>query len=654
MQTIRVLLVDDDQGFEVLTKNLLSRTSLNADLTWIADYDKAREAILQGGYDVCLLDHHLGGRSGLELLQVAQRHDVTMPIIMITGDEAANVDLESMQAGAADYIEKTTLNTRTLQRAITYAIERAQTHRALRASEERYRSLLTEAFDGILIADGEDHIVFANNKMSEMTGYAVDALPGMSLKALFKDSRRLLADLSSRGHLLESVLLRQDRGEVNVEISVNRLSNGETQLIIRDITLRKSALEERERNIERLEILHQVDDELSQILNINYVLSLALDATVRLSGADAGYIALLDSGKLTMAKALGHYAVASEENPFNLETPLVTKLIADSQPRLITDVTQDPDYIARDPSIKAKMLLPMMSYERMVGVINLETKRPERFSEEIFSFLMLIVARVAVAVENAQLYQISQDQLAELQELYEQVSKLEQIKTDMIRMASHDLRNPVGVVVGYVELLKRVFGGDDANQKMMDYVEMIDRSARRMKKIIEDILSLERIEKTIQDGIMDTVDLREVVEETFEDYKEQAAHKSQSFVVEVPPTILEVRGDYPQLREAVANLIGNAIKYTPNEGQVQVSVEYEAHHVVFKVVDSGYGIPENQQSKLFKPFFRANSKETEKIEGTGLGLHLIKNIVERHNGEIIFSSVYGEGSTFGFRLPLAN
>jgi signal transduction histidine kinase len=111
-----------------------------------------------------------------------------------------------------------------------------------------------------------------------------------------------------------------------------------------------------------------------------------------------------------------------------------------------------------------------------------------------------------------------------------------------------------------------------------------------------------------------------------------------------------VKGDIAQLREAMDNLIGNAIKYTPDKGSITVRLRVNGDSAIFEVKDSGIGIPKDQQARLFQPFFRVKSSETAKIEGTGLGLHLVKNIVERHQGKMRVHTVYGEGSTFGFEI----
>ena len=115
-----------------------------------------------------------------------------------------------------------------------------------------------------------------------------------------------------------------------------------------------------------------------------------------------------------------------------------------------------------------------------------------------------------------------------------------------------------------------------------------------------------------------------------------------------------MRGDLAQLYEAISNLIGNAIKYTPERGLIDVCLRKKDGLIIFDVRDNGFGIPEEHHERLFQPFYRAHTQETTGIEGTGLGLHLVKKIVERHRGKMIFRSTYGQGSTFGFSLPAAN
>jgi signal transduction histidine kinase len=171
-----------------------------------------------------------------------------------------------------------------------------------------------------------------------------------------------------------------------------------------------------------------------------------------------------------------------------------------------------------------------------------------------------------------------------------------------------------------------------------------------MLRITNSILSPERIEENAES--MQSIDLRRLVEESFLAHRDQAWQKRLTYEVALPEQPMSVNGDPAQLREALANLIVNAIKYTPEGGRVLVSLQQNHSRAVVNVEDTGYGIPPEQQEKLFQPFFRADMNETKHIDGTGLGLHLVKNIIERHFGKIHFKSIHGEGSTFGFDLLL--
>ncbi len=240
-----------------------------------------------------------------------------------------------------------------------------------------------------------------------------------------------------------------------------------------------------------------------------------------------------------------------------------------------------------------------------------------------------------------------------LQELYTQVSNLEQLKTDMIRLASHDLRNPIGIINGYVQLLQADLA-DVIGEEHMDFINQVGIAAIRMDEIATNILSLERIHQLAQSGYDEEVDLCTLAERAISDHHAHARERGLSLVLEVDKsdTLIFVKGDDKQLYEVLANYMTNAIKYTPSGGKITVRLGIAHGLVSLTVQDTGYGIPEDQQSKIFQPFFRAKSQATAHIDGVGLGLHLVKNIIARHKGTVIFESVYGSGSTFGFSLPL--
>ena len=411
----------------------------------------------------------------------------------------------------------------------------------------------------------------------------------------------------------------------------------------------RAALAARDTYIEQLTILRQVDDELSQITNSDRVLSLAIDAGMRLSGATAGFIGLMsdDSTHIEVSRVIGKTPTVSPGDNLR-DIPLFDRILETGEAHLIKDTRLVKDTRAFSPATRAQMLIPLLSHEQVLGLLCLESDRNDRFTEDSFDFIKLIASRIAVAVDNAMLYRISQQQLEELQLLYNRLSQLEQLKSDMIRMAAHDLRNPISVIRGYVQLLGRV----KDPERREGYLQTLEATTRQMTRITTDILSLERIEQ-MQDEGGEVLDLVDTVNEMIDPYYAQADMKTQTLTLDISPSSLCVLADSAQIHEAIGNLISNALKYTPEGGQVTVRVQERDHMAVVEVEDNGYGIPEEQQKKLFQPFYRVKSDETLQIEGTGLGLYLIKSIAERFGGNVIFKSEYGVGSLFGIRLPIA-
>ena len=530
-------------------------------------------------------------------------------------------------------------------------------------NQTNYQQIFEAIGDSVLVIDGDGYIAFTNNRVKSLLNFSPGEMIGQHYEkfvaALWRDHIRTVYARILRYHestiVTEVPMLNRAGDEVWVEQMVAPLrdDNGAVHgitAVMRDLTGRNMAEAELEKHLKELGILRRIDAELSHQLDVGYVLSMALDAAVRLSLADAGGIELLKQGELYTGTIIGNYPGEFINNYPKPPCGIIKRVLANREAELILDVSQDEDYVPYIPTTKALMTIPLLSQDRLMGVLFLETRRPERFSEEVYQFILIIATRIAVAVDNAQLFTTTLQQLAELQDLYLQISQLEQLKTDMIRIAAHDLGNPLTSISGYIELLIE----SGLEDRYHEYALIIRESGMRMKKIIRDILSLQRIEELAQGDINDEIDLHDLVCEVYESQRYPANHKGQILRLEATNQKMIIYGDTAQLREALTNLISNAIKYTPNGGEITIYLCEEEDHYIFEVVDNGYGIPDDQQERLFQPFYRAKSQETQQIEGTGLGLHLVQNIIERHKGRMRFQSVYGEGSTFGFsfRVPM--
>jgi PAS domain S-box-containing protein len=521
--------------------------------------------------------------------------------------------------------------------------------------------LLEACGDVIFTLDAAGYITYINARVQPLLGYATDEMIGQHYERfvapLWTEHLRSIYQRVYRNQdrqtLLEVPLINRQGQEIWGEQMIAPLidDDGVTQglvVVMRDLGERSPAENELEKRISQMVTLQRIDAELTHKLDMRYVLSMALDEALRLSNADAGGLELFRDGNLYMGTIIGNYPSGYLYDYPRPPSGVVARALRERRPELIVDVRQDPDYIPVIETTRAMMVIPLLSQDRLLGVLFLETRRPERFTAETFDFIQLITTRIAAAMDNAQLFDTTRQQLAELQKLYTQISSLEQLKTDMIRIAAHDLGNPLTSITGFIDLLLE----SEMSDKQREQAQLIKDSALRMKKIIRDILSLQRIEQLAQGSLTQTIDLTEVVRQVCETQQYSAVHRQQTFTVELPDYPALIKGDEAQMREAVVNLVSNALKYTPEGGTIQVRLWEEDDTFYFEVEDNGYGVPEAMQARLFQPFFRAKTRETSRIDGTGLGLHLVKNIIERHRGRMRFHSVYQQGSVFGFEIPV--
>ena len=304
-------------------------------------------------------------------------------------------------------------------------------------------------------------------------------------------------------------------------------------------------------------------------------------------------------------------------------------------------------------SITYFLAVPLVSRYTLIGVLNVEDDRTGWFTDEMFDMVKLIASRIATAIDNAQLFRQTESQLKQLRDLYDQLSDLEQLKSDMIRIASHDLRNPLSAVQGYIQLMEMDLPSlpDDLRASFEDYVKQMSGSAKHMEEIINDILSLERIQEQGHTEFA-PFDFSGLVQDVVGGSDGYARLGKVTLRLTLPDDPIIVNGDSIHLREALDNLVGNAIKYTPANGTVDVRVRVnDSYYMVLDVVDNGVGIPEEAVDKLFQPFFRAENVRGS-MEGTGLGLYLVKKIVDRHDGSISLVSEIDKGTTFTVRLPI--
>jgi signal transduction histidine kinase len=234
-------------------------------------------------------------------------------------------------------------------------------------------------------------------------------------------------------------------------------------------------------------------------------------------------------------------------------------------------------------------------------------------------------------------------------EMLDRMDELSRAKSDFVSKISHELRSPLTSVIGYVELLTDGAPGD-ATPEQARMLTIIERNSRRLLALIEDLLTMSRVEAGIFELSVGTVDLRELIQSVRDTTEPAVAKAGLALRVELG-TDRMLTGDREQLERALLNLLSNAVKFTSPNGHVEITTRTEGGDALVSVRDTGTGIPLDEQERLFTRFFRAKRSQEQEVPGTGLGLYIVKQIVELHGGAMEVESTPA-GSTFTMRLPI--
>jgi signal transduction histidine kinase len=292
----------------------------------------------------------------------------------------------------------------------------------------------------------------------------------------------------------------------------------------------------------------------------------------------------------------------------------------------------------------AVLTAPVASGDEVLGVLTLVSTRTARvFTAAETTAVKAVAADLALALEHATLFE---QQL----ELVDRLQELDRQKTDFLSTVSHELRTPLTSIAGYTEMIRDGDAGEVPPQ-MDRMLEVVGRNTERLRALIEDLLILSRIESGDLRMASEPVDVGELLGHAVAAVAPQAADGRVAVDVAGPPSGTRVRGDELQLERVLLNLLSNAVKFSPAGSTVRLGVSLDAADVVLTCADEGIGIPPSEQEHLFDRFFRASNATTAAIPGTGLGLVIVRGIVEQHGGSIALDSREGEGTTVTVRLP---
>ncbi|MEI7950043.1 MAG: ATP-binding protein [Gammaproteobacteria bacterium] len=232
-----------------------------------------------------------------------------------------------------------------------------------------------------------------------------------------------------------------------------------------------------------------------------------------------------------------------------------------------------------------------------------------------------------------------------------ELKHLERIRTDFVANASHELKTPITAIRGLAETM--VGDPDVEKSTLMQYMERIHSQSLRLSNLVTDLMTISRLESDQGTSSFTRMNFNDLVRREVRAAASAVEIKFHSLTLDPFPEPLEVYGDRQNLSQLCNNLIDNAIKYTPEGGQIKVRVRRDQADVVLEVADNGIGISPQYQERVFERFYRVDKARSQSLGGTGLGLSIVRNIAERHYGSVGVTSQLGKGTTFTFRMPLA-
>ncbi len=493
--------------------------------------------------------------------------------------------------------------------------------------------------DAVLVLDAQDRIVDLNPAAARLVGSDASRIVGMPAAQALESVPAILNALRDPGPADADLKVTVDSTPryFNIRQSELRSPPGRPigrAVVLRDITRRLQAEEALREANERLTVLRRVDGELTRKLDVSYVCAVALDAAMRMSLADAAFIALAEERGIRILGGLGDLPPEALRKVFPPGTGITSRVIRTGEAELIPHVSGDPDYSEVVPGMRAQISAPLISGDKRVGALTLETRQPERFTNEVFESIKLLAARIAAAIDNAQ--------------AYEEREKLVQELEAFAHTVAHDLKGPLSVLLGYVDILRDTLA-DGLTPPVLDLLDGISRSSRKMVNIINELLLLASVRKmeTVPIG---PLDMGAIVAEARARLANSIEEAGAQIVMpdEWPVAI----GYGPWVEEVWVNYLSNAIKYGGTPPRVEVGAAPQPDgRVRFWVRDNGRGLSAEEQAQLFKEFARLNQV---RVKGHGLGLSIVRRIIERLGGEVGVAGRPGEGSLFYFTLPAAD
>jgi signal transduction histidine kinase len=392
---------------------------------------------------------------------------------------------------------------------------------------------------------------------------------------------------------------------------------------------------------DKLNTLYTMTQAIGSKQHLEQVLNIVSSELARVMDVQAISVKLLsEDGKfLQFAAAHGLPSEFLKDKVIEVGKSPLNRRIIEGEPFVTGHVTQR-EFFQFGEDLEAARLqsvqfVPLIVENRVIGILGAYSNRPEQFGLDELNFFRQAAGLVAIAIENAR--------------AYEAIENLIEERSRFMNRVAHNLRAPLAALTSMLEVVQNGYLGN-MNDKLWKHLNRIDQRVQNMLLMINELMTLAKSQNKQQRLEYRPVDLKVITDRIHQTFQEKAAQKGLSLRVTIPEDLPKIKGDQEMVEQMLENLVSNAIKYTPEGGRIGMTFWPGANETVRIVLsDSGIGIPKDEIPRLFTEFFRASN--VKNVIGTGLGLTIVKEIVDQHGGEIHVESEEGLGTTFVIHLP---
>jgi len=463
------------------------------------------------------------------------------------------------------------------------------------------------------------------------------------------DAAVLAVPLRAKGQIIGALSIADRRGRrfTAVETEMLQAFADQAAVAVENARLFEEAMAQRRES----DVIAALAADLNRALDVDRVLQRVAEAVVALCGADVSRIALHDEGADTMSFRLGvgPGGAAGAEPRIRAGQGVGGWVMATGRPYRSPDIAEDPrrhpDFqpMINAGNFRSILIVPIHGDVGVEGLICVGRREVRPFSEREEMICQRLAAHAAIAIRNSHLFAAERAARAE-------AHAANQAKDHFLATLSHELRTPLNAMLGWLRMLRNP--RLDEAQKV-HAVDVIERNARLQTQLINDLLDVSRIVAGKLELEQFPLDLVPVVQEAIEAVRADVEAKALALVVELDPRTGEVRGDPMRLQQVVTNLLSNAVKFTPAGGRLEVRLAREGGHARLTVTDSGEGIDADVLRHVFEPFLQADTSTRRTHQGLGLGLAIVRQLVEAHGGRVHAESAgRGQGATFVVELPI--